>query len=353
MKNKSKNRFFIVCGILAAVGILLGVMGAAMGGFVTAISIGSDGLTVHTLKDREKDNKISYINEEKKVEAFQSMDINLEYVDIEIKTSDHYGIEYKMNSNYKFSYKVENNCLKVTQKTKNNFSLFSIGVGFYQATQEDEYVIIYVPENVSLKNIVIKNDSADITYVGINANYLNIENEYGDIEIKKIESDTIVGKANSGKIHLSEIKADSLTVDNEYGEFYSSEIEAGKINLKLDSGNCKMDQILSKTVKIDAEYGNIIGNEIKTDEIIIALDCGDCEINGITLNKANIDAEYGEVKIVFNEDINKYGYDLRTEYGDITFGGEKKGENYHVVYNDKNKNIKINCESGDIKISQK
>lgn len=352
MKNKKK--FFIICGILAAVGFLIAVIGISLGGLVTSIRVGGDGLSVQTLEDRKKEGKNSYIEDKKTLEEFQSMDIDLEYVDLEVKISDHYGIEYGMDSVYKLSYEVENGRLKVVQKTKHSFSLFSFGIGFnnYSGLQEKNYVIIYVPEDVSLKEALIKNDSGDITYVGINAHLLNIKDEYGDVEIKEVESSDVTVKADSGNILLDQIKSEGFTIENEYGEVSANQIESDEIKLTLDSGDCEIHQIKAEKLIIKNEYGGVFADQVETNGIKLTLDSGNCKMNRVSVENIEVDAEYGDVEIALNEDIYTYGYDLNTEYGDITLDGDDKGEQYTVIYNDKNRNIKINCDSGNVKISQ-
>lgn len=389
-----KNKFLAVCGILAGAGVLFYAIGFGLGGGVTGIGLGSDGLQVHTLKGME--NERHYNEGKETLEDFHSMNINIDYAEFKIEISDHYGIKYRVNSDYDFTFEVKDGCLEVLEGMPERGRQFAfINLGFYRwnPVYEKEYVTVYVPKDADLEAMSVSNDSGNITLVGLNAREITVEADEGHVDIREIEASNVNITLDSGNLTLkninteilkvtdeygncdltdvsvktlAKIKLDSgnfsmrntqikeLDVAMEYGNMEAKELKAEKITAVLDSGNIRMEQAEVHTLKAEAEYGNITGKELKLEEMNLILESGNCVLSGLTIKKADIAAEYGNVELEITDSTAAYGMELHTDDGEITIDHGKSGESYtRNEGKEAGRYMKINCDSGNIQITGK
>lgn len=389
---KNKNKFLGICGILAGAGIVLSAIGFGMGGVVTGITLGSNGLQVHTLNGTDGDKKQLEEGKEK-LETFKSMDVTLDYAEFKVVVSDHYGIEYKVDKEYGIRFEVKDGCLEVVQgnkKDKSQFNFINFGFNSWNTAFDKQSVIIYVPENTDLKELSVISDSGNVTAGGFNAENLTVKADYGNVDIREMESIDMDLTLDSGNLEMQDIKTETigivndygncnfenvsvktaakmeldsgnLTMENtdikkldaiaEYGNIEGKELKADEMILTLESGNLKMDDTKIKLLNVSAEYGDITGKEMQIDEMALALDSGNCKLNELTTNKVDIKSEYGSVELKVTDSTALYGMELFTDYGDIMLDNGKIGATYNRSEGQEaGKYIKVNCDSGNIEI---
>lgn len=352
---KKRNKFLGICGILAGAGIILYAVGFGMGGVVTGISLGSNGLQVYTLNGISGDKKQQFKEGKEKLESFQSMDIALDYAEFKVVVSDHYGIEYKVDKEYNFTYEVKNGCLEVVQGNQRDRSMFKfINFGFnsWNTVYEKQAVIIYVPQNTELKALSVVNDSGNVTIGGFNTENLTVKADYGNVDIKDMESTDMDLTLESGNLTLQDIKTETLGIKNDYGNCDMEDVSVKTVaKMELDSGNLTMNHTEVQKLDAIAEYGNIEGKELKADEMTLELDSGNCKLDQLTTNKVDIKSDYGSVELKVTDSTALYGMELFTDYGDIILDNGKIGETYNRSEGQKaGKYIKVNCDSGNIEI---
>ena len=159
---------------------------------------------------------------------------------------------------------------------------------------KNDYGDIFIDEFLNA-NIDVEEDCGDVKILG--GNIIEVDNNYGDIEIEKANVATI--DEDCGDVVISSVF--DVTVKNSYGDIKIKSID-NYLNLENDCGDIEIDNInLAKDSYIKDDFGDIeIGNtneifiDAKTDlgkvkiknnynksdvTLKIENDCGDIEVN--------------------------------------------------------------------------
>lgn len=375
------TKFVLVCCGLIGAGLILTGAGYAAGGRVWGISVDTNGFYVNTPNGKSEQGIHKYIEDEKELDAFERMDIQLDYGKFEIVPSDHYGISYCVDSAYNLSVEVEEGCLKIAEQHRHSFGssyLFTIGgtgnssVTMFGGTAlKEEYVKVYVPKESRFALVQIQNDYGDIAYQDIPADTLkivtedgnincsnvaakemNLKSGYGDIEVNKSSSSTAEFQLEDGKVQLTDFSADEVAIDNDYGEVYLTNVSAaaGKLTVIMEDGTAELKECVVKDFDITNEYGDVIARNSSADTAYIRLSNGECVLDQFTVNTLDVSNDYGDVSLQLPENSAAYNMTLRTEYGEIEVDEIEVGSAYGAA-GENGKSLHITCEDGDIYVN--
>lgn len=310
---RKRDKFVLSCAIIFGTGLILSGIGIAFGGTVTTLGLNNDGFLVSTPKIEAEYNKNMYEQKEVELDAFTSMDLDLRYADVVIKTSDHYGISYYMEKD-KFNYEVNDQKLSISQGFPDQYyGLMWLSIGSYATEGKQEYVTIYVPEDAQLTIATIYTESG------------NVDCEKGRFSSLKIYSDY-------GNITLNNVK---VTKD---------------LILNADSGDIEFKNVVMRDLKLDCAYGAVLGEQVTFKNAQITMDSGDCNLGRLAFDNVKIDSAYGNVELGVMQPLDDFTYDLHTDYGTVMVGEKNMGESYQSLDQEREKKFEINCESGDIEI---
>ena len=389
--NKGK-KFVIACCCVIGIGVVLCCIGSAFGGRVQGIQLGSNGVSVYTAHGASSAAKAENKTGEEELEKFDKINIEIDFADVTVQPSDHYGIAYKIDERNHLSYEVKNGRLEVSNKYSSrgvtNFTVFSIGNSAWSDEgMEREYITIYIPADSKFEDVKIHNDSGDVICESFWADDLKIKAEFGDVELDKVESKNATIEMSSGNLNVNAFADGALVVTNEYGNVVFDDIKAKNMKLKINSGNYDATNVITeelfveddygdidlqtvqttamkltansgdislKDVETDGlvvnnEYGNIDGSNVKATSLSGVLDSAGCNLKELCADTITLTTEYGDIKLDLLAKLTDYSYDLETEYGDITIGENEMGESYKSLEEGKNK-ITIDSDSGNIEI---
>ena len=236
-------------------------------------------------------------------ESFNKIIVDATTSEIYIKKSNVNKVQAIIYGNKDFT-KVDtvDNSLTVKTSDKN-----CIGFCFNKKSAKIE---IYLPENYN-GNIDIKNDYGDIFIDEFLNAFIDIKEDCGNVEI---------------------VGGNIIEVENNYGD-----IEIRKANIASifeDCGDVDISNVNEVTAK--NSYGDI---NIKSVEGYLHLenDCGDIEIDNINLKKNSyIKDDFGDIEI---ENTNKIFIDAKTDLGSIEIKNN---------YNKSDITLKIENDCGDI-----
>lgn len=255
---------------------------AIISGIVTGIYtiIGALGL----------DNKKEYVVLESmkeisnEIEEVTSLEINLSYTNLKIKTGE--------------KFRVETNNEKITL-TNNNGNVKIKDEGEYILNEEntESNLIVYIPENTEILNeVIIKNGAGKIQIDKLKTEKLHLKMDAGEVNIenlvvtKEIDIDGGVGKTELKHCQLNKLKADlGVGAFN----FSGTLTEKSKINSGVGAIDVELEgKKEDYTIKVSKGFGNIQldGQSIETDK---AYGTGD--------NYLDINGGVGEIKIDFTE----------------------------------------------------
>ncbi len=332
-----------LCIIL--IGFILSVIGFLTGGRFREISVTTNGVKVYNInKDKNIVKESFNLDSFNKVNILSSFDLSY----IEVVKGDKYKVDFQYDKENKIDYSVKDGVLTISYNSKEEKNI--INFGFFNNNLE-EGIKLYVPEDCNLDELKINTSSSAIKVDKVNGKNIDINNEYGDIDLLNSSYENIVLKASSGDINLSDIKSKKISFEDDYGDvgFKNSNFEDFKGNLSC--GDFKANNInISKDCDINNNYGNIEMENSSLGNFTGILSSGDLEFGNITgIKNVNIENDYGDVEIKGNFEYNKFNYYLKCEYGTIEFNDKE----YDSNYNEDNKaeyNINITAKSGDIDI---
>ena len=237
---------------------------------------------------------------------YEKINIETEASDIEIKTSDSDNIKIKIYS--------EKEKAKITDKeTELDIRVETKECKFICLNKKISKIELYLPENYEKE--------------------ININNKYGDIDIKSFEKSNINIIEDAGDIKLE--KANKVDIKNNYGDIKIDEIKQG--NIKQSAGDVEINKV--DNIKIKNNYGDIKINEI-SEYIEIDEDAGDVKIKTINITKdSSIKNNVGDIRI---EKTNDIYIDAKTDVGSTRIN-----ENNHKS----DITLKIENNVGDIKVN--
>lgn len=179
------------------------------------------------------------------------------------------------------AYGQNDNNLKVTlneNKLKVDYSEYkNVSIGFNFNSYIND-IIVYIPKDYSKE--------------------INIDADYGDIEMIDLENATINIKEDCGSLKLGKVK--NISIENDYGDVEIGEI-LNKFTIEAECGDVKIDKVqIAENSYIKSNYGDVKIKETNDIYIDAKTDFGDTKINTnnrhseITLK---IEADCGDIKI--------------------------------------------------------
>lgn len=354
MRNTQK--FALVCGCMIGIGITMTAAGYAMGGRVWGITVGNGGLKVNT-PNGSAESAYEYLEETRELEEFTDMDINVDFCDLIIEPSDHFGVSYCVDNRYRFSAEVVDGCLTVTQQTGPVFGMASSGNLIFFGTgniidfrTKDQYVKVYIPENAKLGSVKLVNGNGDVTGSGFTAENLEVNAEFGDGALEKISCSTAGIFMENGELDLSGFSGGKLTVQNSFGEAGLSGIDADSIEIAMGNGKLEARELLAETLNITQEFGDIVLEDSKiTGTAVLSNGNGSSDIKKTDTDDLKITSEFGDVNIELTGSVLQYTLNLNTEFGEVKINGEDMGESYKSL-EEKGKSLNVDSGNGDIVI---
>ncbi len=298
------KRLIYTCGVLIAVGI-----GLVISGFILS---GKKGFALDYKNKKMLYSEDETVKDTIEFEAFDEAEINIPYASLEIIEGDSYKLEYAADKNNDLKAEVKDG--KLILNYSNASRSFNFNFGYWDG---ERYFKLYVPEGTALKKADIVLGSGSFTMEDIDIADLKIDDDFGSVDIKQMDSEKLDINCESGSVKLSNINTGDLNIVDDFGSVNLEDVKADKSKFDLESGSLKLKGFESSDIEADSDFGSI-----------------NCDLKGAA------------------ED---YNYDLRTEFGSITLDGDNVGkeeDGFDKVYvggnGDKKKQKK--AESGSIKI---
>lgn len=263
--DKKMKTFLMVCGIIVGAGLILSMIGIALGGVrglavidsrVPWIDLGSSG--------QQKEETLTS-------EKFSSIDVEADYGSLEFIASDRYAVEAKYNSKYGApEVRVSNGILQIKDNKKIQVGIslpFIGGERSYNGTD----IKIYYPKETIFDRVDIDNDVSELILRDLKAKTIDVAADSGDVTIQNAETDNLILSADIGDIRGTGIKAAGTEVEVSTGEVYLEGTFAGKTTINCDIGDCTLTTTLPKEAY-----------SLKTES-----DLGSCTIDGMEVGGAH------------------------------------------------------------------
>lgn len=163
---------------------------------------------------------------------------------------------------------------------------------------------------------------------------INIENNYGDVNIGNFDNLILDAKLDAGDIKVDSLK--SGKIKNSYGDIkilgYSKELE-----IDQDCGDVEVSEV--DRIKLENNYGDINIGTVN-EYLQIKEDCGDVKIDSLNLKEnSSIHNSYGDIKI---GSTNEIYINAKTSLGDTKINNN---------YQKSDVTLTIDNSCGDIRIN--
>lgn len=348
----NKKRWIFVSLICVGLGAVLLCVGRLMGGAPSGIYIDKRGVhAAGSLPER------SELKDEVKLEAFDSMELDVRYADVKLEESDRYAVEYCVMGGYGAPV-CEVRDGKLVFKEAEPLRTFRMGYFGIAINTPSYYVRVEVPKNAKLSEVLVYVDNGKLTVDSLQSDSLKISSEYGDTILGKYDGNALTIDMDSGNLSADVLHAGRINVTNDYGDVDIEEARGESLTVKLDSGQLEIGRMEISDVKIENEYGDADVEEARGKSLTVQMDSGDFRIGNMAFADVKIEDEYGSVNLGLSGDIGKYGFDLKTEYGSISMPDEGRGWGSgsggimtYRAEGDGEKKVMITCDCGDIEIN--
>ncbi len=334
MKKTTRN-ILIISACCMGAGALISAAGIAAGGWF-GFQISRDG--IHSASSQSE----PYTLEKTKLDDFSSIKLNIQsQADIEFLSSEDEFcyLEYTLSGdNAKPVWGISDGTLSFEQSS--SFDTGFVFGGFSLSSDPSSPIIrLYIPEG---------KEFSDIT----------IYNSYGNVKIDTLLSDTLTLDLDSGDLDMKNLSAGTADVSLDFGDLDMAGCRFTELNVETDSGNIEAEDTTADTIVLINSFGDSTLKNTIVRSADLTAESGSLYLEASGLESLTGTNEFGDTTFVLPDGPDSYSYDLRTEFGEISFSGDMPGrlisddigEMSYINSESGNKKIEFTAESGDIEI---
>jgi len=244
--KKSYKYSYLIAFIFILVGIVISVIGLAVGGFEIK------NYTTRSYEKKEVSVEAAEIT--KIITDIVSSDINIVYKDI-----DEINITYYEEENEVYQIKTDNGQLKIIYEDNRKWYQ-RISFGFYI----ENNITIELPKDMKV-DLDLNTVSGVINVSDIISDVVKIKNVSGEIEVKNIQAESVVIKSTSGEMDIRNIQAENVVIEGKSGDVNVNGGVGDIISIKTISGEISVNKIEYNDITLSSTSGEIegtiIGNE--------------------------------------------------------------------------------------------
>lgn len=341
--SKVLKRVLLGCVCCLAVGSLLVIVGRAAGGTMN-YAIGKD-FEVYIDNDSQ-----SYTNETMELEEFNNLTVDVETCDVEIRQGESYQLSYRLRERNIPDIEVKDGRLTVIKKPekKHGFGGSFIWYSNMFDVSKRAIITITVPEEHNLSELNVDCEFGNIEIDNIVAKSCEIKSESGSVTVIGLEAETGEIVSEYGNITLADCSGKSCTVKGESGNGSFENLTFDEMNVEMEYGNIKINNDKIDMLTLKAESGNVVANNLTAKQFEGTAEYGNMNIDRSVIDQVKLNCESGNVKANLIGSIEDYDLDLYSDVGNIKVNGEKQRNKATIT--GKEKQINIQNEYGDIDV---
>ena len=174
---------------------------------------------------------------QKNLDAFSSINADLNVVDLTIQRGNTFSITCKASKKLTPEYKVENNCLTITQHAK-----------AHNALGRNKKCSVTITVADTLTDLKLHTNVGDVDLSGLNVLALDLRADVGDIDLENCTLETSTLDANVGDIDLEDCTFTSMEITSNVGDVdldckedlsgYHIELETGVGDVNVNDTYC-------------------------------------------------------------------------------------------------------------------
>ena len=315
-----KSKFWLCLGlVLLVAGIAFASVGKVMGASLN-MRFDWNSFKIETASK-------NFVTETVKVSDFSRLDLTTSTIDVTVKPGDEYAVSYHVNEDFIPEITNNNGTLTVKTKKQTGFMFFN----FWNSTDEDEYIIITVPENKS-RSLDIESSTADIVIQDLDFSG-KIETSTGDITLSNLKADAALElQVSTGDIYIKNCKLDSLY----------TEASTGQVNISNSE--------IKGKYQAETSTGDITLNSSTVDSVLFNGSTSDIKFQSTVCKNINIETSTGDISLGLKGNKDDYSIKFSTSTGDMIIDGDEIDGKHFEASRGSNM-ITIDTSTGDIDIS--
>lgn len=157
--------------------------------------------------DDDSDDNDDVDASQKNLDAFSSINADLNVVDLTIQRGNTFSITCKASKKLTPEYKVENNCLTITQYAK-----------AHNAFGRNRKCSVTITVADTLTDLKLHTNVGDVDLSGLNVLALDLRADVGDIDLENCTLETSTLDANVGDIDLEDCTFTSMEITSNVGD---------------------------------------------------------------------------------------------------------------------------------------
>lgn len=303
---KKRRNYLITLCCMFALGILLVIVGGAMGGNLADASITQD-----KFEDKAIDKTINDSSD------IKNLSVDVEAMDVVLKE----GSEFSVKGNGVSKCEVKNGTLNIVSRFQRKFRLFH-----------------FIPLSLSLSNIFGDKSDRKITIT------IPAGRQLSEISLDASAIDFKIDRLSCEKLNIN-VAAGSIRID---------ELDSNKADISVSAGDIRVNSFqIRGEGKFECNMGDIrLGNkETRTANLCNRLnaDCsmGDVKYYGKLTGETDVDVTMGAISLMLTGAMSQYSFSTDTVLGDINHSDIPTSEKADTVYSTGH----LSCTMGDISVS--
>ncbi len=385
------KKLALICVLMIVTGLMLSAVGYLLGGRVWGIGLNQSGIWVNSPNITGGEG-CHYVKETKELDAFTGIDADIDFGDLIIELSDHYGISYNVPEDCRFDVTVEDGVLKVVKKNREGLGIqnnyVAMGSSIMGNRRENAYVKISIPAGLEFDTVRLVNECGAVTAAEFWAKSLTVEADFGNVELKQVSGGAAQIFLESGKLTLTGAAQDSLAIRNQFGAAVLSDVSAQTAEITMESGDflaeasdlgelvlvqgfgevrladvsladtsitnesgmIRFDDVTAGELEVKSSFGDVDGERVTARSGSMEVESGTCTLRALDIPVLAIESDFGDVNLELIGAAEEYTYDLATEFGNVEVDRRGMGSTYRSLETHK-KSLTVSCESGSIRIS--
>jgi DUF4097 and DUF4098 domain-containing protein YvlB len=219
------------------------------------------------------------------------------------------------------------------------------------------YVEITVPGDTRLKTVTTQVDFGSTEIDGLTADAATFNSDSGDIAVKNLTSGKLVIDQDFGSVACENTDVNSAVITDNSGEIqlaYMTALE--KLEIESDFGDIEIGNVTASGVTFDLNSGSFDATGVSLTDMSLESDFGDVNIAGSVTGENSIRSDSGNVNLTLDADIANYGFDIEHDWGAISIGGSNgyssegsgnyRSQNWEVAAD----RMTIKADYGDIEV---
>lgn len=334
--------------------LVVGTWLLAAGVILTGIGLGTGGKLSYAVNLEEGKayvlDRQNYIEKDMEVETFDTLLVNVDAVDVQIKQGSDYRVSYYAGEWEEPLVEVKDKTLSITKDSKNqhyiSFWDFQVDI----SGKKSEKIVITVPADADLKSLTVTDDYGRVSMADLNVETYKIDSKSGDVTIENVLFEKGAVNADYGSVDMRELKGSECSMTMESGDAGLKDVELKTLTVMLKYGDAELTNVHADAVDFTDESGSIKFAEITGNSINVHAKYGNVDLVKANVNIVDIQCESGDVDAALIGKQEDYDVDVYVNTGDFKVNGRKQMGRV-MLQNNSKKKVAVVSEYGDVDLN--